>query len=429
MVEKIKNLLTLQIDPTESEDLYHDLIHAIFGVFKKHDNVKKAINRCNQMENRITASKFGANTKTEEVKGPVVQAPAPLSTEQNVKSKQEVACTGFYTDKEVQGGGGKAKRVFKEDQYARAISVINEIALQKGLSRVEFAYEFCMRMGMCISGQVFKKICSHIKYEFNEDRRKNTNEELADCATLVCSGMAIDFARVITKAPVTGVGQLEKVPSSLITDKRLATFYCEHKEVLDDYIKNHPGKLNIPEEVLGTEKLIKSAVQNIAPVDVPVPEETKEVSNEKKPLVRYNDSYLNRHTIENLCDRYNEVLRETSFLGDKAVAVAAKKAGFKMSRENAKKLIFGHKFINKNFEPIETPVYQGLRDTTDPTILRYVTKIKWLRNHGFSIKKISNLVGESIEHVERIYYEIIYTQIYCPQHGDEETWSLKYLNK
>lgn len=399
-MNNLDNIVTININQNQNKNMYHDLVDAIFEVIEKYQT--KEIG-------------FSDPEKIQVISEPVPETYSPEKEESITKT----VCTGFYD------GGKKSAchRCFKDEQYTKAIFVINEIAKTPDLTLQEFAYRFCKEMKVAISYHSWSCIARHINYAFKNERRKDKQENHANCATLFYSGMSLDYARLMTQSSsLQKEKDLDRVPTHMVSNDRLIKFYLENKDIIDDYVRKFPGKFTIPDIPEDLKKEYSEETTIIAPV---------KISNKSKVPIPIHMDNLNEDIVSSLCNAYVDVLKSTRLAGDQAIAEAVKRSGYKTTRPNAKTIIFGHKFLDKKYESIATPTYSGVKGgLQQPERLRIVVKIKWLRSHGFDIDFICDTVGEKRDFVDGVYYERIYTQQgQFVSSSDERAWTIKYLNK
>jgi len=463
MNKPTSDLITIKLDPNVNRGFYHDIVDAVFGVYdkyKEHEKTETSVSEIKAAEEEKKPVKKDFPKIDPAAVEAVLSNPSNLGSSQEEKlstsdeskdnlghlmmpekTREAIAATGFSQRKSVACTSVpvKGRSIFRRIEE-KTINIINQIAQEPGLSVQEFMYRLSMQLGISIPSRAAHRLVKYINYDFASNRRskEEVSESYANCAVLVLSGMTCEHASTITRVSVVREDELNSVPASKITNQRLIEFYLAHKEVIDDYIKNHPDKLKlpaIPQEILNQqkEKPSEETSEEVESVTAPVPvKPTKEEVKltEVKTRVRLQMQHLTAEVITSLCDAYEKVCSETELLGDRAIYKALKVAGFKASRDDAKKVIFGHKFID-NFAYIDTPVYRFQKaSTVDHKMIRTISLIKFLRGNGFSIRKISKETGENMVFVEKVYFEIIYTQVGdWVDPTDERIWKIKYLKQ
>lgn len=301
----------------------------------------------------------------------------------------------------------------------KTYAAIQEIAQTPDLTRSEFMYRLCHKLGVLIGYETWgrlTRLC--IVYKFKETKDyKTINDRTADCASLVCAGMSIDASRCISKCTVSSheifSGKIE------VSEERVRRLYAENKELFEYYAKKNP-KFKLPdfngislkkEEVNQQEPVIEEK-----PLPVSDPCENFKQSIEHKRKVRLDCENIAPAVVEQLCKTYEKTGKETLVEGDNLLKLTAKRAGYpKMSRDNLKKLIFGHQYMGEMYKGIAVPIQREKKASTlDPNVLNFVQKVKYLRSHGIPLQKIIEIFQDA-DHtslmIEKIYYEITFTQL------------------
>lgn len=419
MSDTTNNPITININPTNDRKFYHDIIDAIFNVIDKYRNHNKENNQENQKTykqekiNQVEDKKEKATKTYSDLLVPSFPIIDVIHTEEKLpepeKQEHKIVCTDIFAPRSSR---------FKGELKKKLIDTINEVAKDLQLSQTEFWYRVCMKLGICMPSTTCKRLQSYINYEFKKERNSSDClERHADCAILILSGMTGAYAELISRSGTRNPIALDKVPASMITEERLVKFYLSHKECIDDYIKRFPGKFQLPSNISEIERKSKEPEQKLLPK-----------ANSIKPL---NLKNLTADIVRHICAMYEQTYKETSFVGDKLIETSIKNAGYKVPRNVAKLILFGHRYKSDDFKDISTPVYVGMKETTvQPDMIREIAEVKWLRDHNFSVKEIADKMHLREDWVENVYYEIIYTQVGSKPCGfDDRKWTEKYLNQ
>ena len=296
---------------------------------------------------------------------------------------------------------------------------IQEIAQVPDLSRIEFLYRLCKKLGVIISHTTWTHLTKDcIRYKFKDTKDiRNSQEKLSDCASLICIGMKPEAARCITRCTVPTTDILSN--NAVVSEERVHRLYAENKELFEYHAKVNP-KFHLPdfdnqdlkkEEVNQQEPAIEEK-----PLPVSDPCEDFKQSIEHKRKIRLDCENVSPVVVEQLCKTYEKTGKETLVEGDNLLKLTAKRAGYpKMSRDNLKKLIFGHQFMGKMYKGIPVPIQREKKASTlDPNVLNFVQKVKYLRSHGIPLQRIIEIFQDA-DHtslmIEKIYYEITFTQL------------------
>jgi len=301
----------------------------------------------------------------------------------------------------------------------KTYEAIQEIAQTPDLTRSEFMYRLCHKLGVLIGYETWgrlTRLC--IIYKFKETKDyKTISDRTADCASLVCAGMSVDASRCISKCTTSTreiyAGKIE------VSEERVRRLYADNKELFEYYAKKNP-KFKLPdlngislkkEEVNQQEPVIE---ENPLPVSDPC--ENFKQSIEHKRKVRLDCENISPEVVKQLCAAYDKTGKDTLVEGDALLKLTAKKAGYpKMSRDNLKKLIFGHQFMGEIYKSIPVPALREKKvSTLDLGIINFVEKVKYLRLNKIPLSRIISILKDE-DHtslmIEKIYYEITFTQI------------------
>ena len=301
----------------------------------------------------------------------------------------------------------------------KTYAAIQEIAQTPNLTKMEFMNELCKKLGVIISFRAWTTLTRRcIIYKFKNTKNYDTSKDrISDCASLTCIGVSIDAARCISKCSFTSRRIFQDKTD--VSEERVRRLYTENKVLFEYYAKRDP-KFKLPEfcesDLKKEEVKQQESVIEEKPLPVSDPCEDFKQSIEHKRKVRLDCENVSPVVVEQLCDMYEKTGKDTLVEGDSLLKLTAKRAGYpKMSRDNLKKLIFGHQYMGKMYEGIAVPIQREKKASTlDPNILNFVEKVKYLRSHGIPLQRIIEIFQDA-DHtslmIEKIYYEITFTQL------------------
>ena len=447
---KMLKLMEMLNNVTANREMLHDLVDAVCDVFDKY-------------KNKSTESKEIVESVENEVKELVSKS---AIQEYKPVQKCKIKELSFYK----YSTSNKFDFRIKEDYDKLILAIEDIISEHKTLCSSDFAYILCTKLGRIIPYNCIKLIFKSIKKDYNYKLIVKTGkrghidfESRANFACLVLNGMGCNAASVLSKYLTGNYTWIDDIPSDMLTNERLYNIYINNKELIDDYCKRHPGKFKIPTKPEDTpigplSDVYEPKKEEPEPVEmhlneysvlVPwpgmkpnkkntiVPEkkqsESKMIMKEDAPKRKRSKKFtldmITRDLVEKMVGTYCNRRDKYYFKDNFAVKDAMKADGIPhMQSWIANAIIFGHKYLDEDFKSIQTPGYVLSRCPTAETDIKYISKIRWLRNHGKTLNEVLDIMkGENRDNVSKVYYEGIYPGFCQVSIEDERAYNYKYF--
>lgn len=161
----------------------------------------------------------------------------------------------------------------------------------------------------------------------------------------------------------------------------------------------------------------------------------EKVSQKKKRNVTFTLDMVTYDLVLKMVNAYDQVSHNFHDYSDASIRrILGKNDIPKMQMWIARAILFGHKYIDKEYSSIPCPVYWPSRELNNIYVIRFINKIKWLRSHGKTLENICELLKseydeKELNRIPKIYYEGLYSGCYSVDMNDELIYKHRYLNQ
>lgn len=449
---------------SENRELMHDLADAICDVISKHQakqlSCEKVSVQNKEISNIVPEQVF--SEKTEDNNKTVVKKV------EKKKSKSKRKTIDFY--------GKRLKYDISSIQDAADIAMSS-----KDLTQAEIVSYVAKYTGIPIPYAAYVNHIDFRDYKFANKRTIARNK----CVVAKCLqklNLPVNYIKALSGFYVDRC-HIYKLWSkgNAVNKQNIKEVYNEYKLYLDNFDKVNPGVLDLSQtkiyqrhndeksQQVEDTKLESEAIGPLTDVYEPKKEEPEPVKmhlneyavlvpwpgmkpNKKNTIVpekkqseskmimkedapkrkrskKFTLDMITRDLVEKMVGTYCNRRDKYYFKDNFAVKDAMKADGVPhMQSWIANAIIFGHKYLNEDFRSIQTPGYVLARCPTAETDIKYISKIRWLRNHGKTLNEVLDIMkGEDRDNVSKVYYEGIYPGFCQVSIEDERAYNYKYF--